>query len=155
MILVECNPDEYLIKCLGIPRKMIRHEGGIGNVVTKVGRIGNSIGIIDEDPGKSKPRDLKNYLPYDDHGSISLLVREKEYDKKIIRISPDLEGWLIKRGNESTLPPRDFGLPDDPIEMHDIPHIEKLTEFQDYLAELIAAAEEIVTLKGWLTDAIR
>ena len=36
MIVVECSPDEFLVKSMGFGRKMIKHESGKGKVLEKV-----------------------------------------------------------------------------------------------------------------------
>jgi len=50
MILVECDPDEFLVKSMGFPKKKIKHESGKGNVLRKLNKDPMTIGMIDEDP---------------------------------------------------------------------------------------------------------
>jgi len=55
----------------------------------------------------------------------------KNYNgKKVIQLSPYLEHWILHRARKNHIYPNDFGLPEDPIEFHDITHIERRINFQ-------------------------
>ena len=60
-ILVECYPDEALLRALGIPKKQLRHERCKGEVVKRVLKLDETIGLIDEDPRRGpRPRSRRH-----------------------------------------------------------------------------------------------
>ncbi len=153
MIVVECDPDEFLVKSIGFPRKLIKHESGKGKVLGIINKK-QAIGIIDEDPDSSQPREMKKYIEKEAMGAIKLLIRKDDDGKRIIQISPYLEQWLLHRARQNGISAKDFGLPDDPKEMHDITHIERNINFQKFLSELIKIDDEIKTIRKWINEAI-
>lgn len=153
MIVVECDPDEFLVKSVGFPRKLIKHESGKGKVLGIINKK-QAIGIIDEDPDSSQPREMKKYIEKEAMGAIKLLIRKDDDGKRIIQISPYLEQWLLHRARQNGISAKDFGLPDDPKEMHDITHIERNINFQKFLSELIKIDDEIKTIRKWINEAI-
>jgi len=155
MILVECDPDEFLVKSMGFSRKKIKHESGKGNVLKKLKKDPNTIGMIDEDPHSSKPSEMKRYIEAEKKDTVKLLVRNDNTGKKVIQISPYLEHWLINRARQNQISLKDYNLPDDPVEMHDITHIERNKNFQSFLDELINKDAEIRTIQKWIKEAIK
>ena len=147
MIIVECDLDEFLIKSMGFPKRQVKHEGGKGKVLDKVRKNQNVIGIIDEDPNSNQPSEMKKYIEKKTSSTIKLLVRRNDDRKRIIQISPYLEHWLLHRARKRRISPSDFDVPDDPKEMHAIPHIERNPRFQSFLNELIKTDNEINTLR--------
>lgn len=154
MIVVECDPDEYLMKSMGFSRKKIKHESGKGDVLRIVRKNQKVIGIIDEDPDSTQPLEIKKFKEQETMQTVKLLVRKDDPEKKLIQISPYLEHWLINRASKNKILPNDFGLPDDPKEMHDIVHIERYKNFQSFLKKLIQEDNEIKMLKKWINEAI-
>jgi len=70
--------------------------------------------------------------------------------KKVIEISPDLEGWILARARKNRVSPKNYGLPDDPHELHS-PHMERNKNFRKFLDELVKTDDdEIISLKKWL-----
>ena len=154
MILVECDPDEFLVRSMGFSRRMIKHESGKGNVLRKLKNVQMTIGIIDEDPDSTQPKEMSRYTERESSNTIKLLARNDDPEKKIIQISPYLEHWLIIRARQNQISLKDYDLPDDPIEMHDITHIERNKNFQSFLHELIDKDTEIRTIQSWIKEAI-
>ncbi len=149
MIVVECYADEFLVKLLGF--KGIKHEGGKGKVLERVRENSDAIGIIDEDPGNNQPSERFEYIEYESRSTIKLLVKNSDRNKKVIEISPDLEGWILNRAKQNRISPKRFDLPDDPHELH-APHIERRKNFQKFMEELVKTDDtEIDALKKWLT----
>ncbi len=155
MIVVECDPDEFIVRTLGFAKRLIKHEGGKGTVLGVVRKQGKCIGIIDEDPQTSQPPEMNNYILRDGKKTIKLFMRRNDQSNRIIQISPFLEHWLIIRANHNKISLRDYSLPDNPRKLHDIPHIEKNRNFQKFLDELIRIDEEINTIKQWIEEAIK
>jgi hypothetical protein len=154
MIIVECNLDEFFIKNIGFSKKKIKHESGKGDVLRIVNKKNNVIGMIDEDPGKSQPVEMKLYKEKETINTAKLFERKDDNGKKVIQLSPYLEHWLLNRARKNHISPNDFGLPEDPIELHDITHIERRINFQNFLNEIIKVDEEIKTVKKWINEAI-
>lgn len=94
-VLVECYPDEMLLRVLGVPRKQLRHERCKGEVVKRVLKFDCATGLIDEDPQSAQPRDLSNYKQVHDAEGLRLLARRDDKNKKLIIVCPRLEDWLI------------------------------------------------------------
>ena len=154
MISVECYADEYLIKSLGFPSGKIKHEGGKGNVVKAVKKSDKAIGIIDEDPESANPGEMSYYVAEDSSDNIKLMQRQDKRANTIVEISDFLESWLLKRAQHNGISLDKYNLPDDPKKMHDILHIERNINFQDFIEELIKVDTEIHTLKKWIKQAI-
>ena len=154
MILVECYADKTLILNIGFSKKIIKHEGGRGNVINKLRSIDNGIGIIDEDPNSPRPSDMDNYFEIDRRDSIRLLARKDDERKRIIQISQFLEDWFIRRARENNISLRNFNLPDDSYELHKIPRLDKYRNFQNFLNELIEVDNEVDTIKDWINEIV-
>ena len=155
MIIVECFADEFLIKSMGFPQKKIKHEGGKGNVVKAVEKSEKAIGIIDEDPESSNPKEMSYYISENSSDTIKLMKRQDNSGNKIVEISDYLESWLIKRAQHNGISLDKYNLPDNPIKMHDIIHIERNINFQKFIDELINVDTEIHTLKKWIKEALQ
>jgi hypothetical protein len=148
MIIVECDPDEFLIKAMGFSK--IKHGGCKGKVLSAVKKKSGVIGIIDEDPDSGQPSEMHEYVELESKSSIKLLVRKEDKNKMVIVISPELEPWILNRARKNQLSPKDFGLPDDADGLKRIPHIERKKNFKEFIMRLIEKDEEIKTLKQWL-----
>lgn len=151
MIIVECYLDEYLIRSLGFSKKQIKHQSGKGKVIKSLRRLQGKIGIIDEDPDSSQPNDLKNYAIILQTENLKLLKRKTNKNQFLILISPYLESWIIKRAIHNQIDLNDYGLESDAMLLHNVPHIEERTNFQNFLKNLANEDEEIEVLKNWLS----
>ena len=161
MIFVECNPDRFLVRQLirgKQQKKGIKHGGGKSGVLAILEeKKGRMVGIVDEDPNRSKhpPKKRKEYIGENARGSIKLLRKKDDSSKGLIELSPDLEGWLINRAKENKIWPKDYGLPDDRKKMHDIPHIEQDPGFQKFIKRLLQMPDdEVNALRTWIKEAI-
>lgn len=147
MIFIECDADEFLIKKLGFPRKKIRHESGKGEVLNRLKKCQEGIGIIDEDPASTQPDELKLYRILESKNTLALMNKQGDEDKKLIIISPRLEEWFLIRSKVNNIKPGDFNLPDNGDDLHKIPHYEKRDNFERFLSALIEVDEELSTMK--------
>ena len=154
MIIALCYTDEFLVTSIGFPRRRIKHEGGKGKVMEIVKKKDMAVGIIDEDPYSDQPSYLENYIEKDARSTVKLLIRKDDNSKRLIQISPYLEHWLLDRARQNRISPKDFGLPNDPKELHSIPHVERNRNFHSFLNKLIEADDEIDTLKKWIMEVI-
>ena len=155
MIFVECYSDEFFLKCLGIPKRRIKHEGGKTKVIARIGQNGRRTGVIDEDPGDNLPVEFMVYEEIDSVGGISKFTRKSDDSKEIIVIKPKLEPWLIKKANDNNILLQRYNLPNDSKELHKINPYNR-PNYRRFLSDLTNANdEEIQTLKQWLMEAIR
>jgi hypothetical protein len=139
MIAVECHTDEFLVNALGF--RNVRHCTGKGDVLRFLEKNQVSIGIIDEDPGKSQPASLKRYSEVERKESVTVLKDCQNNGSIILVLSPDLEGWLLKRAKAQGINMRSFRLPDTQEGLH-APHIEKRRNFQEFVRHLLEIDEE-------------
>lgn len=154
MIIVECNPDKYVIKRI-IPRKRIIHGGGKTEVLRELGEQRRAVGIVDEDPNSNPPGEMKKYIKEDTRDTIELLRRKNDAMKCLIQLSPDLEGWLINRAARNGIRMEDYNLPNDRKKLHDIANIEKNLDFQTFIKRLLRTSDnEINTIRNWIKAAI-
>ena len=149
-VLVECYPDAALLRALGVSKKQLRHERGKGEVVKRVRKFDDAIGLIDEDPDSSQPRDLDNYQQIQTAEGLILLARRHDKNKRLIVIRPRLEDWLIGRAKSSGIRPEDHGLPSDPDRLHSIPRYEQKESFRRFLAELKEQDKGMRLLHRWI-----
>ncbi len=148
IIIVECNPDEFLVRLLGFSK--IKHGGGKGKVLEKVKENPGSIGIIDEDPDSRQSKERNEYIENESVAKVKLLVNRHDENIKVIQISPSLEEWILYRARQNRIYPTTFGLPNDSHDLHS-PHIEKRKKFQEFMKEIVEKDDiEISTLKKWL-----
>lgn len=157
MIFLECNNDEFLIRILGFSRRQIFHVYNKGQVVRRVGKETRAIGIIDKDLDRDRPKEMKNYIEVEDNGTnrdIILFQNKDDKGKRLIQISPYLEGWLLNRAKRNKINPKKFDLPDDPKKLHKTPKLKKNRHFREFLEKLIEKDSEIKILKKWIEDAL-
>ena len=154
MILVECDPDEFFVKSMGFSRKKIKHESGKGNVLKKLKNDPMTIGMIDEDPHSSQPSEMKRYIEAEKKYTIKLLVRNDNTGKKVEQISPYFEQWLINRARQNQSL-KEYDLPDDPVAMHAIIHIERNKNFRNFQHLLTNKEAKIRTIQKWIQEAIK
>lgn len=149
-VLVECYPDEMLLRVLGVPRKQIRHERCKGEVVKRVRKFDCATGLIDEDPTSAQPRDLINYKQVQSGEGLRLLARRDDENKTLIIICPRLEDWLIQRAKLSGVKLEDYTLPDDPHRLHSIVRYDQKDGFQRFLSELKEKDKGMHLLREWI-----
>lgn len=155
MILYECYADETLLSALGLQRKEIEHAGCIGNVGNRLkSKYKYSIGMIDEDPGKSCPSYINN-CNFVNMSTTNVDVKVK-YDNArknyIVLICPDLEPWILKITNLENIDITSYGLSNDPDILHDELTVseKKRNSFKQLIIDLEAKSNHIKTLKALL-----
>jgi hypothetical protein len=148
IIIVECFTDEFLVRLLGFSQ--VKHESGKGKVLKSIRNKPGAIGIIDEDPDSDQPKERKEYFEIESGSQIKLLTKRDDESKKVIQICPRLEEWILDRAKQNHVSPRNFGLSNDPNDLH-IPHIERRKNFQKFMKEIIEKDDvEMKMLKKWL-----
>ncbi|MCJ7497004.1 MAG: hypothetical protein MUO78_02560 [candidate division Zixibacteria bacterium] len=87
MIYVECNPDEALVKSLGIPRREIHHSGNKPEVCKRLKKSKNCKGLVDEDPSSEKLPYMDKLKLHSNEHNIKLLIDEKDKNYLIVIMS--------------------------------------------------------------------
>lgn len=158
MVFVECNPDKYVIERISytLPKNLIRHGGGKGNVIGLVNKTVKSIGIIDQDPygDQFQYKDInEKYSLIETEGRSSLLMRNNDNTRKLIQISPDIEGWFVYKAEQNRISLGKYGLPNDRKKMHDIRNLQRKMGFQQFIDELLKINDnEINAIRKWINE---
>lgn len=150
MIAVECFPDEILLRSLGIPVARVRHSRGSGNVLNDLLRGHAVLGVIDEDPGKTRPSEIRRFQQKECQGDIILMTGGRDEGARLLMIRPRLEEWLLARANASGVNPGDYGLPNTSKALRKLGRYERRPKFRAFLEALLDADAEMQTLKKWL-----
>lgn len=135
MIYVECDADMELLNYFAVPRANKKHAGNKSEVIKKVLKDRTSLGIVDEDPGKSQPSNLGKFRSVSREEN--LLLRQHENAAFLISIVPFFEEWLIRRAKEQGIDLEALGLPDSGDRLH-----ERLLEDMKKLRPLLEALDE-------------
>ena len=162
MIFIECDLDRFVVKKLigKQHKKRIKHgnTGGKSGVLDMLGeQKGRAVGVVDEDPNRSKhpPKKRKEYTAENTKASIKLLKKKDDSSKSLIELSPNIEGWMIARAKENRISLEKYGLPDDWKKMHNILHIEQDPDFWKFLKRLLQMPDdEVNALRRWIKEAI-
>lgn len=135
-IVLECNPDEALIKVLGYTRKMITHQPGRGEVINYLQRNPSAIGIVDEDPGSAKPTYFSKFTHESDEQFDIASFHIPKLRTRLIVIKPRLEEWILKQALESKINPKSYSLPEDANDLHKIINT-KIPLFEKMIKEML------------------
>ena len=154
-VLVECYPDEALLRALGVPKKQLRHEARKGEVFNGLRDTPHAVGLVDEDPASIQPRDLSNYDETGAAEGLRLLARRGSKGQRLIILCPRLEEWLMQRARTCGVDPKRYSLPSDPNELHSIPRYDQKDGFRRFLAELNNRDRGMGLLRQWVFQGER
>jgi len=154
-VLVECYPDEAVLRALGVPRKQLRHEARKGEVFNCLRDTPGAVGMVDEDPASAQPRDLSNYEQARTAEGLRLLARRGGRGQRLIILCPRLEDWLFQRARACGVDPKQYYLPADPSDLHDVPHYEQKDGFRRFLVELNGRDSGMALLRRWVVQGER
>ncbi|MFA4836263.1 MAG: hypothetical protein WC749_09370 [Dehalococcoidia bacterium] len=138
MIFVECNPDEALVRFLTrLSRRQIIHERGKGEICNRLRKKDNSLGLVDEDPGKPQPSYIKEAKLKEDVPLHGIKVKYHESTNNyLIILCPSLEGWIIGAAKESGVDlMRSYSLPKDVNGLHSVINL-NLDKYEKILGDL-------------------
>ncbi len=133
-IILECKPDEALVRALGVPKKEIIHQSSKGEVINFLRRNSNCFGIVDEDPGAGIQDYFKKFSIIKERSDVVFLKEEKQGNHLIV-IRPRLEEWLISQANLVSIKTSDFSLPIKGSQLHKVIN-SKLERVQELVLEL-------------------
>jgi hypothetical protein len=158
-ICVECYADEKLVASLEPEyAKRILHHGGKGDIVNYLRKASTEagIGLVDEDPGSTQPRDFRaNYIEIERSGAIRYYRHREKSSCFIIMLCPRLEEWLLARAKAAGIDRAAYGLPDTGKSLHEIMHYERRPEFKEFLERLFNSGDvEVEKLRGWIANSL-
>ena len=135
-IVVECNPDEALVKKLGYTRKMVTHQSSRGEVINYLQKNPSAIGIVDDDPGSAKPTYFSKFTL---ETSEQLGIESYSIDKlgtRLIVIKPRLEEWVLRHANALKIDLKQHSIPDSGNELHKVINT-RIPRFENLIKEMI------------------
>jgi len=152
MYLVECKPDEVLVKSLApTSRRNVKHAGNKSELLKALSEhYANSKAIIDEDPGSIQPPHLQKFKEKQDlSGSKLRILHQKSKNNTLIILRPRLEDWILDASREANIDPTKYSLPKDPTKLHQQINIQ-IDKFQKLVKDL-AKSKRLRELKIYLT----
>jgi len=154
MFVAECDPGVALVEILTSPsRRRIKHAGGKSMVIRKLMRTHeNSIGMIDEDPNSIQPDDIQKFRETDYSDRDQIRIRHhNQRNNRLIVLCPRLEEWIIGASREANLDLRNYNLPNDPSELHEIINI-RINRFRQLVEDLRQRSSRVKSLRIRLTE---
>ena len=138
----ECKPEECLLSNLGFNSYLVEHHPGSGRVCKVLEKGTNLIGWIDEDPNASHHPYYKSLIQKAKPAKHGLVYcYDKKRNNKLIIVTPNkLEDWIIIVAHKHKLKLSDYGLKDNPDELHAIINF-NISGFQKLLHQLLKSPE--------------
>ena len=137
-IVLECKPDETLMKALGYPVRRIIHQNNRGEVINYLKKNPQRIiGIIDDDPGTTKPSFFNHFKreTNEKHKVESFVISQSQ--TRLIVIKPRLEDWILFHATECGINVRDYYLPVTSNRLHEVIN-SKLPRFTDLATDMMS-----------------
>jgi hypothetical protein len=111
-LVLECRADQALAQAVGIPHRHIRHSLGRGRVCKQLAELKEATGMMDDDPGVTKPSYFDCLTFSTESHGVRLLI-DKERGNRIVILSPRLEEWLVQSVKVSGLKMTEYGFDND------------------------------------------
>ena len=129
-VVVECAPDETLVRNLGFTSRQVKHQPNKGEVCNYLIKNSGIIGMVDADPGSPQPGFFQDCKLIQEKFDV-VVYQYNDQNNRLLVLNPNLEGWLIKKAKESKLDLSNFGLPGTSKALHKeilnkIPKVEML-----------------------------
>ena len=122
MILVECRPDQTLLRnLLDVPKREIVHAQNKPQLLARLSKITNTMAMVDEDPLANQPAYLtKLQVIKDIPGSGLKILEDTSKRNRVILLRPKLEDWLITAARDGGVSLSDsrYNLPITPNRLH-------------------------------------
>jgi hypothetical protein len=154
MYRVECDPDVALVNSLtSVPERRIMHHHGKNELLRKLLKQNDSVGVIDKDPLSIQPTvylQRFHVLNYSDSDGIEILHHRQGHNRLII-LYPRLEEWVIESSRRVNISLRDYNLPTNGNELHEVINF-KIKRFEELLDDLKQSSERVKILKRRLTE---
>lgn len=153
MHIVECDSDVVLVSELAsISRKNIMHAYGKHRVLRRlIYKDTDSIGIVDQDPLRPQPVKFLQRFSRNQYFSAHKLeiLRYEKRSNSLIMLYPKLEDWVLEAAKSSGIRLRNYNLPSNPDELHEIINF-KLNRFRQLVHDLKQSSERIRILQSYL-----
>ena len=154
MIYVECKPDGVLVRHLTDQSlRQVRHEAkGKGGVFNRLMRSRDLMAMVDEDPGKTQPRYMRQLYLSQDIAHMGLkLYHDRSRNNQVVVLCPALEEWLLRSATDLGLNMARYGLPNRATELHSVINSDE-RKIQRLLTDLTEAeSPRLVELRRLLT----
>lgn len=154
MIYVECKPDGVLVRHVtDLSRRQVGHEiQGKGAVCNRLMNSRDLVAMVDEDPGKTQPRYMRQLSLGREHVDLGLkLYYDRRRNNRIIVLCPDMEEWLLRAVNDMGLDIENYGLPRRANALHSVINSDE-RKIEKVLSALTdAASPRLVALRRLLT----
>ncbi len=138
-IIVECKPDEKLVRVLGFTRIEVAHQANKGDVCNHLMKSEIQLALIDEDPNSGQPKHLKNFDVQEEKFGVRKL-RSDKLNKTILVLRPRLEEWILSRSLACGIKPETYHLSSNTRQFKDEIN-NKLANFGNLLSALADAAD--------------
>ncbi len=149
-VYFECDNDEALLDIFFIPKKSKKHSFSKGNVCNSLGKVSDSIGMVDEDPQTQQNKYITSLgKPIKNNHNIKVFVDSKR-NNKVVMLCPRLEEWLYGVANKNGINPTDYELPKSPDELHELEFQKIKNKLSNFLQALLKT-QELQYLKLELT----
>lgn len=154
MYEVECDPDVALVASLtSVPQRRIMHHQGKNELLRKLLKQKNSVGLIDKDPSSIQPTlYLQRFqvVSYTEGDGIEIL-RHNQGHNRLIVLYPRLEEWIIESAKKANVNLRNYNLPTTGNELHEVINF-KIKRFEELLDDLKQSSKRMKILKRHLTE---
>lgn len=138
-IVLECKPDETLMKALGFPIKSITHQPSRGEVINYLKKNPKTIvGVVDEDPHAARPTYFAQFSreTTEKYGIESYQIGK--FRTRLILIKPRLEEWILQCAEKSGIDPTQHSMPITGRELHKVIN-SRLPRFDGFIRAILAA----------------
>ena len=154
MIYVECKPDGVLVRHVtDLSRRQVGHEiQGKGAVCNRLMNSRDLVAMVDEDPGETQPRYMRQLSLSREHVELGLkLYYDSRRNNRVVVLCPKLEDWLLRAVNDMGFDIEKYGLPRRANALHGVINsderkIEKvLSDLTDYESPRLLELHRLLT----------
>lgn len=150
MIYVECKPDVTLVKTITkISNKEVIHAGNKPEVCKQLRNQTNCVGLVDEDPGSSKPCSMSEMRLEKEIDEINVKIFSDKNRNRLIVLCPKLEEWVLGCVKETKIEIEKYNLPNNAKKLHEVINI-NLKSFKDLINDLLKHSHRLKMLKDLL-----
>ena len=155
MIYVECKPDGVLVRHVtNLSRRQVGHEiQGKGAVCNRLMKSKDAVAMVDEDPGKTQPRYMRQLSLSREHVDLGLkLYRDRSRNNRVIVLCPKLEDWLLRAVSDMGFDIERYGLPGRANALHGVINSNE-RKIEKVLSDLTdAESPRLLKLRRLLTE---
>jgi len=151
---VECNPDVALVVSLtSVSKRNVMHHNGKTEILRKLLRGRDFVGVIDRDPASIQPIHFFQYfqrVSLSENDGIEVMHHRAGHNRLII-IYPRLEEWIIESARRINVQLQDYNLSSHGNELKaEINH--KINRFEELLDDLKVSSPRLRALRTRLIE---